>query len=273
MHQEHLPTHKNPSSVNAILSYIEITPDTRNSCNISVQGFSPRRGFLLRTYVAQQATVLLIDIKNFTAQCAAMPAGRVGEWVAAFYKRVDAAAAAHGVIKAEVRGDCCVCVAGVEFAVPWRRQRVSAAAADKRADQATRMLAFAADLHRDLATLHSGGGTATEVRMGMATGQLTFLAGERGSGGSGFMSVQGAAACAAARMEALAGPGAVYVHRSTADKWAAEGHRAPPATVRVDCQGWGAERAAVYDCAGRGFAGGEGAAPAKRLRRASSAQF
>jgi class 3 adenylate cyclase len=83
----------------------------------------------LRRYAAAGATVLVMDIKGFTAGCAAMSAGEVGEWVVEFYARVDAAAAAHGVRKAEVRGDCCVCVAGVEGAGGWDR-RVRAAIAE-----------------------------------------------------------------------------------------------------------------------------------------------
>jgi hypothetical protein len=37
-----------------------------------------------------------------------------------FYVRVDVAAAAHGVSKVEVRGDCCICVAGAAGRVPCR---------------------------------------------------------------------------------------------------------------------------------------------------------
>ena len=47
--------------------------------------------------------MLLVDIKGFTAECAALSAREAGEWVAAFYERVDAAAAPLGVRKAEVR--------------------------------------------------------------------------------------------------------------------------------------------------------------------------
>jgi class 3 adenylate cyclase len=196
--------------------------------------------------------VLFIDIKGFTSQCAAMPAGRVGEWVADFYERVDTAAAAHGVSKVEVRGDCCVCVAGAEGAVP--SSALAAASADPRHDQATRMLAFAAALHDDLRTLSAGGG-ATAARMGVATGECAFLVSDAAGGAevARFASVRGEAVGLAARMEALAGPGAVHVHRSTAHRWAAETRRAPPQTVRVECDGPGLPRAAVYDCAARAF--------------------
>ena len=121
------------------------------------------------------------------------------------------------------------------------------------------MLAFAAALHAKVAALPVGGGgtgsketSGTAVRMGMATGEAVFYVG--GDGSSPFASVTGAAAAAAARMEAQAGPGLARVHRSTADKWAAEARRAPPATVRVEGgAGREMERAAEFDCAAGEF--------------------
>ena len=216
----------------------------------------------LRNHAAPGATVLVIDIKGFTAGCAAMSAAEVGEWVAGFYQRVDSAAAAHGVRKAEVRGDCCICVAGTAAAVPWAElgpaARGPAPAADGRSDQVTRMLAFAADLCAKLATLSYPGGRATSARMGLATGDLSFLVGE-GGGGGGFVSVQGDAVRVATRMEALSEPGTVLAHRSAIDKWVAEGAgaggapRDAPKTVQVDCGVGEAEAAAAYDCAARAF--------------------
>jgi class 3 adenylate cyclase len=193
-------------------------------------------------------TVLSIDIKDFTNTCAAMPAGSVGDWVAEFYERIDAVAAAHGVSKVEVRGDCCICVSGAAGAVPTHA--FAAAAADPRADQATRMLAFAAALHADLRTL-SAGGAATATRMGIATGAADVLVSD---GATHFVTVQGDAAALAARMESLASPGAVYVHRSTAIRWAAEARCVPPPTAWVHCgAGGGLQRAAVFDCAAGSF--------------------
>jgi class 3 adenylate cyclase len=267
------------------IRYILRSLPSASSIKSQLDSSQSRSSIRLHTSVIPQATVLFIDIKNFTAQCAALPAGRVGEWVAAFYKRVDAAAAAHGVSKVEVRGDCCVCVAGAEGAVPCRRRdgRGGAAVADRRGDQATRMLAFAADLHADLVSLKpcAGVSSATQTRMGMATGKVTLLASDAGPGTAAFASVQGDAARLAAQMEALAGPGAVAVHRSTADRWAAEGRRVPPATVRKEQEGCAPLRAAVYDCAARAFAPADDSeAPAaghraalRRLRRCSSAVF
>ena len=230
-----------------------------------------RSSIQLRSCTALQATVLLIDIQNFTAKCAELPAVRVGQWVAAFYKLVDAAAAAHGVRKVEVRGDCCICVAGAGDALPPAPRRRTPAAADSPGDQATRMLAFAAALHADLARLPSGDGSATVTRMGVATGEVTFLINQARETAEAFASVQGDVVSLAAGMEALAGHGAVYVHRSTADRWAAEGQRPPPASLLVEVEGRGPQRAAVYDCVAHAFVGP--AAPAKRLRSISSATF
>jgi class 3 adenylate cyclase len=214
----------------------------------------------LTTHSLAQVSVLFIDIKGFTSQCAAMSAGRVGEWMADFYERVDTVADAHGVSKVEVRGDCCVCVAGAEGAVP--SPALAAASADPRRDQATRMLAFAAALHDNLRTLVVGG-TATAARMGVATGECAFLVSDAAAGAEAarFASVRGEAVARAARMEGMAGPGAVHVHVSTAHKWAAEAGSPPPPTVRVECGGPGLPRAAVFDCAARGFRPAPDAAP------------
>jgi class 3 adenylate cyclase len=220
-----------------------------------------------------------------------MPAGRVGEWVAAFYQLVDAAAAAHGVTRVESRGDCCVCVTGAAGAVPAAHGAAACAAADGAEDQATRMLAFAAALHARVAALPVGGRRAdqtfaastagTAVRMGMATGEASFLAIDGGGGAAPSVSVTGAAAAVAARMEALAAPGLARVHRSTADKWAAEAGRAPPATALVvGAVGAAAERAAEFDCAAGAFCAGEDArgpgccgGPDRLRRRRPSAPF
>jgi class 3 adenylate cyclase len=211
----------------------------------------------LSAHAAARVTVLLMDIKGFTAACAAMSAGEVGEWVADFYAAVDAAAAAHGVVKAEVRGDCCICVAGLDGQIPLRGAEADSCAgargfsggavADRAEDQVSRVLAFAADVHSSM--------PATSVRMGVATGGVAMLVGNGGAHGQGFVSVQGEAVALAARMEALAAPGAVLVHRSAACLWAAEGRGArgmPPVGV-VACGELGPVEAAAFDCCRRAF--------------------
>jgi class 3 adenylate cyclase len=245
----------------AFAGTIHRVPSTESSapCTASLHSISDLRSLgsspasmRLSTHTAPHVTILCLDIKGFTPACAAMPAARVGEWVAAFYEQVDAAAAAHGVTKAEVRGDCCVCVAGAAGAVPSRA--FAPAHADPHSNQATRMLAFAAALHAALATL-SAGGAATAARMGIAAGAASFLVSDAGAGGgASFVSVHGDAAALAARMESLAAPGAARVHRSAALRWAAEARRAPPPTACVDCGGGGGlQHAAVFDCAAGAF--------------------
>ena len=219
----------------------------------------------INTHRVSQVTVLSIDIKGFTAACARMPASSVGEWVSAFYERVELAAASHGVSKVEVRGDCCICVSGIEGAVP--SPGLADAAADRGADQATRMLAFASALHADLATLPVGAAglpSATAARIGIATGEAALLVGcPLAPDAAPFASVQGDVVALAARMEALSSPGAAHVHQSTALKWATEGRRPPPPTVSVECEGRGPQRAAVYDCAARRFRPAPAAPPSR----------
>ena len=234
--------------------------ERRNSCESfncfgslsSSSSFSRNCIIRLNTHTAHEVTVLLIDIQGFTNQCASLPAARVGEWVAAFYSRVDKVAAAHGVQKVAVRGDCCIVVAGLEGSVPFPVTK-ALQAPDLKSDQATRMLAFAAALHSSLATL-SAGGAPTATRMGVATGDITFLVNAAaGSEAAPCAGVQGEVVEMAALLESKAAQGKVYVHRSTADRWAAEAHRPPPPTALMEGRCGGAERAAVYDCVARAF--------------------
>jgi class 3 adenylate cyclase len=272
-----MPGHSYAPSLESLdHNYKDETFSISNMNSVSSTPRSASRSLSIRitTHIAPQVTVLCIDIKGFTATCAAMPASSVGEWVSSFYERVDRVAASHGISKVEVRGDCCICVSGVEGSVP--SPAMAAAAADRIADQATRMLAFAAALHADLAALplgSSGAPTTTAVRMGMATGEAAFLVGCPVSPDAApFASTQGDVVALAMRMEALATPGAVHVHRSTALKWAAEARSPPPPTAAVECEGRGPQRAAVYDCAARAFRpdGGRPAAPRALGKRASA---
>ena len=190
----------------------------------SFSSLSKCRSLCLSTHTAVRVTILLIDIQGFTFQCASLPAGYVGQWVAAFYSRVDKVAAAHGVQKVAVRGDCCICVAGLEGAVPFPVTKVQQAP-DLKSDQATRMLAFAEELHSSLATLPSGAekgklcDSYTATRMGVATGEATFLANAAaGLEGAPCASVWGEVVEIAALLDSKAAPGKVYVHRSTSGR-------------------------------------------------------
>ena len=229
-------------------------------------GHQPAR---YRARTAARATVVCIDIKGFTERCAAMSAGAAGEWVADFYARVDRAAAACGVRKADTRGDCCICVANDED------DAGGGAGADggdcgtvppQLSSQATRALAFATAVHAELAGAGTRGGGGGErrpisVRMGVATGAVSFLAGDAAA--AGFAGVRGEAVSAAARMEALSRPGVAVVHETAAAEWAAEMGRRPPRTACCRAGkggGAGLERAAAYDCAAGRFVGASGAA-------------
>ena len=178
-------------------------------------------------------------------------------WVADFYARVDRAAAPHGVRKAEVRGDCCICVAEDAWGAAGKGGPGAGGSVG-------RALAFAADLHDDLARAAAGkgGGRATAARVGVAWGPVAVLeddgtggAGREGGGGWRFRSVQGDTVNVAARMEALGCPGAAMVHRSAADRWAGgrAGAGGGPRTVCVECKGRGVQRAAVYDLGRRAW--------------------
>ena len=163
---------------------------------------SGANGSELNLYCPGKVTVLFVDIKNFTASCAALSAGEVGAWISTFYELVDRVAGPLGVRKAEMRGDCCICVAGSMEAAPCGRLR-SAASPD---DQMTRMLQFIAELHRLL--LSSG----ISVRIGVAYGEAAFLVDDS------FISVQGDVVNLAARMESHASPGLAMVHESAIQK-------------------------------------------------------
>jgi class 3 adenylate cyclase len=227
-----------------------LSSDETNSPFQSVattRGSTSRAGsFRLKSHTVSEVTILFIDIKGFTSELGNLSPASIGEWVTALYDRVDIAAAAHGVCKVEVRGDCCICAAGAEGAVSLPSSPPPHA--DRALDQATRMLAFAAALHADLASLRAcAPGAPPGLCMGMATGEAAFLLSE--SGVEGFASAQGDTVNLAARMQATAALGAVRVHQSTADRWAAETRRPVPATVPVECKGRGQQRAAVFDCA------------------------
>ena len=182
-----------------------------------------------------------------------------------------------------MRGDCCICVADDDPGAA-----VGGAAG---AGPVTRALAFAADLHADLdAAAATPGGRAIAARVGVASGPVVLLeeeaakgrgalwcdgdaarVGERG-GEWCFRSVQGDTVNVAARMEALGCPGAAVVHKSAADRWAAEGGRVGPRTVCVECKGREVQRAAVYDLGRRAWQGEEEAAevlPVASLRSIS----
>ena len=186
-------------------------------------------------YCPGSITVLLVDIKNFTSSCSALSAREVGAWISTFYELVDQAALPMGVRKAEIRGDCCICVAGDLSVAPCKRL-LSPASRD---DQVTRMLRFAEMLQSSLL----GASPSISVRMGIAYGEAAFLIDDY------FISVQGEVVNTAARMEAHAPQGSVMVHQSALHKWVDEmSTHALPRCDLLDCKGMPPQAAAVFDC-------------------------
>jgi len=180
-------------------------------------------------------TVLLVDIKNFTSSCSSLSAREVCAWISTFYALVDQAALPLGVRKAEIRGDCCICVAGDLSVAPCKRL-LSPASKD---DQVTRMLRFAEILQPSLL----GAKPSISVRMGIAYGEAAFLIDDY------FISVQGKVVNTAARMETHAPQGTVMVHQSALHKWADEmsTHTLPRCNL-LDCKGMPPQAAAIFDC-------------------------
>jgi class 3 adenylate cyclase len=198
---------------------------------------SPEALLSMNIYCPGEVTVLLMDIKNFTASCATLSAFQVGSWITTFYSLVDQSAGPRGVRKAEVRGDCCICVAGGLADAPARRLRSDASAED----QVARMLDFASALHASFLLASPGLFT---VRMGIAFGEAAFVL------DGDLLSIQGDVVNMAARMEAHAVPGTAVVHASATERWAKEGSsRPPPHCTLVDCKGKAQQRAAAYECA------------------------
>ena len=195
----------------------------------------------LRVYCPGEVTVLVVDIKNFTARCAEKSARDVGAWISAFYALVRKAAGPCGVRKAEMRGDCCICVTGGMAAAPCGRLR-SDASMD---DQVSRMLDFASALHESLLQAE----TLTSVRMGVAFGEAAFLL------DGGFLSVQGDVVNVASRMEGHASPGVAVVHESAIEKWLDEGvnRERPDCCSMLACKGKGLQLATGYDCGSHAF--------------------
>ena len=204
---------------------------------------SPDRVMHLNMYCPGEVTVLLMDIKNFTSSCSKLSAHEVGEWVSTFYSLVDNAAGPFGVRKAEVRGDCCICVTGGMETAPCGRLRSGASAGD----QVTRMLGFACILHASFLTASP---RPTSVRMGMAYGDAAFLL------DGDFLSIQGDVVNMAARMESHGVAGMIVVHVSAADRWASEACAPAPPYNSVECKGKDPQAAAVYNCMNRAFCDG-----------------
>ena len=152
-------------------------------------------GRLEKHYTPQQttedATVLFIDIKGYTAICNKHLPNDIGKWIASFFNCAHHIASSMAVDIVETRGDCCICELHI-------------------GKHAERMLVFARSLHAALhAILLPDGCSCTGVRMGMASGDVVVVA------MGATRSLQGHTVNMAARMEAAAAVGCVCVHVSS----------------------------------------------------------
>jgi adenylate cyclase len=140
----------------------------------------------------EDATVLFIDIKGYTAICDQHTPGDIGRWIANFFNCTHHVASTMAVDIVETRGDCCICELHI-------------------GKHAERMLLFARTLHRALMDVYMpDGSTCTGVRMGMASGDVVVV-----SMGPTTRSLQGHTVNMAARMEAASEVGFVCVHASS----------------------------------------------------------
>ena len=140
--------------------------------------FNAETGLTPQPELYARATVLYVDIVNFSRQCTMRRLDQLGDWMQSIHGVVDALLDRHCVRKVETRGDCVICITGTNYAFP--HDPVCGERLDLAADQATRMLAFAAELGRRLSSLHrddDDDAPPTHVRVGVATGPvvLTFI--------------------------------------------------------------------------------------------------
>jgi len=180
------------------------------------------------------ATVLYVDIVDFSRQCARRNMVRLGEWMASIHGVVDGLLREHAVRKIETRGDCVICVTGT------RRE-----ARDLSADQATRMMAFACDLGKRLSSMHDDDGP-TRVRIGIATGAVVLLHLLHDGDPMHVKYAFGDTVNLAARMEQSGREGAVHLAESALVRYVEERGCQMPA-MRVDpVKGMGMMRTALY---------------------------
>ena len=192
-----------------------------------------------------QATVLYMDIVDFTRQCFAKPLDEISAWMVRIHAAVDELLERHAVRKVETRGDCVICVAGTNFAP---RGAPADAPADLSADQATRMLAFGRDLGLALAAIDG-----TAARMGVATGPVVLTHIAHGGDALPAKYIYGDTVNVACRMEQTGRAGAVQLAESAARAHAQERGAPPPPLRTRDIKGKGYMRVALYDLSASRF--------------------
>jgi class 3 adenylate cyclase len=194
------------------------------------------------------ALVVMLDVVDFTATCAALEPRRVLAWMRAVRRAIEAELVACGLRLIETRGDNYLAVA---------------TAADG-PRPATRALAFAARAARAAHAVHG-----TRIRVGVARGPLAIArldccadaaaAGSCHGGGAGrargVLCAFGDVVNVAGRLEQSGGADFVHVAEEAAVAFAAEGGLAgPPPVGRVAAKGKaGGVRSARWDWRRGGF--------------------
>jgi class 3 adenylate cyclase len=212
------------------------------------------RGLVPAAERYHQATILYMDIVDFTRQCMSKDLGEISGWMARIHTAIDELLERHAVRKVETRGDCVICVSGTNF-VPTE----GGASRDLCGDQATRMLAFGHDLALALATVDG-----TAVRMGIATGPVVLTHIAHGGDALPAKYIYGDTVNVACRMEQTGRAGAVQLSEAAARLYAEERGGAPPPLRTKAVKGKGQMRVALYDCAAGAFidaCGGDDDAP------------
>ena len=213
--------------------------------------FNAQIGLTPQPEVYAKATVLYVDIVNFSRQCTRRRLDQLGDWMQSIHGVVDTLLDQHCVRKVETRGDCVICITGTNYAFP--HDPVRGERLDLASDQATRMLAFAAELGRRLSSLHDAPeDDPTHVRVGIATGPvvLTFILHDGDLLPAKY--IFGNTVNLAARLEQSGRVGHVHVAESTfAQYHQAERQLAPddvPLLLSVsDIKSMGMTRSALYD--------------------------
>ena len=197
------------------------------------------RGLVPATERYARATVLYMDIVDFTRHCMAKKLDEISDWMARIHTAVDALLARYAIRKVETRGDCVICVSGTNFT-----PTVGAESRDLCGDQATRMLAFGHELSMALSAIEG-----TAARMGMATGPVVLTHIAHGGDALPAKYIYGDTVNVACRMEQTGRVGAVQLAESAARAYAAEREVAAPPLRMVEVKGKGRMRTAMFDCA------------------------
>ena len=135
--------------------------------------------------VQRTATVLFVDIENFTAIAESRAPGEVVEMLNTYFEAVTDIIGHHGGVITQFQGDAVLAT----FNVPLEN-----------ADHAAKAVAAAIDIEREIVG-HEFAGVRLKARVGVNTGDV--MAGSVGAEGRRSYTVHGDAVNLAARLEAL----------------------------------------------------------------------